>query len=76
MALTMLEGGIGCCQAARRTARRLPWRDYHQGNAQSGYSGHRESLRAIAEGLNQRQIPTAKGGRWSATQVMRVLDRQ
>jgi DNA invertase Pin-like site-specific DNA recombinase len=34
------------------------------------------SLRAIAEGLNQRQIPTAKGGRWSATQVMRVLDRE
>jgi hypothetical protein len=34
------------------------------------------SLQAIAEGLNQRQIPTAKGGRWSATQVMRVIDRQ
>jgi DNA invertase Pin-like site-specific DNA recombinase len=34
------------------------------------------SLRAIAAGLNQRQIPTANGGQWSATQVMRVLERQ
>jgi DNA invertase Pin-like site-specific DNA recombinase len=34
------------------------------------------SLRAIADGLNQRQIPAAKGGQWSATQVMRVLQRQ
>jgi DNA invertase Pin-like site-specific DNA recombinase len=34
------------------------------------------SLRAIAAGLNQRQIPTAKGGQWSATQVMRVMARQ
>jgi hypothetical protein len=33
------------------------------------------SLRAIAEGLNERRIPTAKGGQWSATQVMRVLER-
>jgi DNA invertase Pin-like site-specific DNA recombinase len=34
------------------------------------------SLRAIAEGLNERGIPTAKGSsQWSATQVMRVLDQ-
>jgi hypothetical protein len=34
------------------------------------------SLRAIAAALNQRGIPTARGdGEWSATQVMRVLDR-
>jgi DNA invertase Pin-like site-specific DNA recombinase len=34
------------------------------------------SLRAIAEGLNELGIPTARGtGQWSATQVMRVLDR-
>jgi hypothetical protein len=31
------------------------------------------SLRAIADGLNQRGIPTARGtGTWLATQVMRV----
>ena len=34
------------------------------------------SLRAIAAGLNERGIPTARGtGTWSATQVMRVLAR-
>jgi DNA invertase Pin-like site-specific DNA recombinase len=33
------------------------------------------SLRAIAEGLNELGIPTARGtGQWSSTQVMRVLD--
>jgi Recombinase len=34
------------------------------------------SLRAIAAGLNERGIPTARGGEWSATQVMRVIGRQ
>jgi DNA invertase Pin-like site-specific DNA recombinase len=33
------------------------------------------SLRAIAEGLNTRGIPTARGGKWSSVQVMRVLER-
>ena len=34
------------------------------------------SLRALADGLNARKIPTARGdGEWSATQVMRVLER-
>jgi len=33
------------------------------------------SLRQIASGLNGRRIPTARGGRWSAVQVKRVLDR-
>jgi len=33
------------------------------------------SLRAIAKGLNEQGIPTARGGRWSSVQVMRVLDR-
>jgi hypothetical protein len=33
------------------------------------------SLQAIADGLNERSIPTARGGQWSATQVMRVLAR-
>jgi hypothetical protein len=34
------------------------------------------SLRDIAAGLNERQIPTARGGKWSAVQVSRVLARQ
>jgi DNA invertase Pin-like site-specific DNA recombinase len=34
------------------------------------------SLRAIAAGLNERGIPTARGeGQWSSPQVMRVLER-
>jgi DNA invertase Pin-like site-specific DNA recombinase len=34
-----------------------------------------ESLRAIASGLNERAIPTSKGGAWSAVQVQRILTR-
>src|ERR1700675_4266019 len=33
------------------------------------------SLRAIAAGLNDRGIETARGGQWSAVQVMRTLAR-
>jgi DNA invertase Pin-like site-specific DNA recombinase len=33
------------------------------------------SLRAIAAGLNDPGIPTARGGEWSSAQVMRILDR-
>ena len=33
------------------------------------------SLRAIAEGLNDQGIPTARGGKWSSPQVMRMLER-
>ncbi|CAM3270672.1 hypothetical protein JHFBIEKO_4804 [Methylobacterium mesophilicum] len=34
------------------------------------------SLREIAAGLNERGIPTARGGEWSAVQVQRVIARQ
>src|SRR6516225_2290587 len=33
-----------------------------------------KSLRDIAAGLDQRGISAAKGGKWSATQVMRLLE--
>jgi DNA invertase Pin-like site-specific DNA recombinase len=33
------------------------------------------SLRELADGLNARGIPAANGGRWSATQVARVVGR-
>jgi len=33
------------------------------------------SLRAIATGLNEQGIPTARGGEWSSPQVMRILER-
>ena len=32
-----------------------------------------ESLRALAAGLDERGIPAARGGKWSPTQVMRLL---
>jgi len=31
------------------------------------------TLKAIADALNERGIPTARGGRWSAVQVSRVI---
>jgi Recombinase len=35
-----------------------------------------KNLRAIAAGLNNQGIPTARGqGEWTATQVARVLER-
>jgi len=34
-----------------------------------------KSLREIAESLNASGVATARGGQWSASQVMRVLDR-
>jgi Recombinase len=33
-----------------------------------------ESLRAIAAGLEERGIPTVRGGKWSAVQVARLLE--
>jgi Recombinase len=33
-----------------------------------------ESLRAIAAGLDERGIPAARGGKWSAVQVVRLLE--
>lgn len=36
-------------------------------------AGGASTLRAIAEVLNARGIPAAEGGRWSATQVQRVM---
>jgi DNA invertase Pin-like site-specific DNA recombinase len=39
-------------------------------------AGGKTSLRAIADGLNEAGIPTARGqGTWSAVQVQRVLAR-
>jgi DNA invertase Pin-like site-specific DNA recombinase len=38
-------------------------------------AGGAKSLREIADALNGRGIPTARGGEWSATQVARVMAR-
>ena len=50
----------------------------HLDAAADGEASHgATSLSAIAAGLNERKIPTARGtGEWSAVQVMRVLARQ
>jgi DNA invertase Pin-like site-specific DNA recombinase len=37
-------------------------------------AGGAESLRAIAAGLDERGIPAARGGKWSAVQVSRLLE--
>ena len=37
-------------------------------------AGGATSLRAIAAGLDERGIPAARGGKWSAVQVMRLLE--
>jgi DNA invertase Pin-like site-specific DNA recombinase len=34
-----------------------------------------KTLRQIAEALNASSVPTARGGQWSAAQVMRVIER-
>jgi hypothetical protein len=34
-----------------------------------------KSLREIAAGLNEASSPTARGGKWSAVQISRVLGR-
>jgi hypothetical protein len=33
------------------------------------------SLRKIADALNERSIPAARGGTWSAAQVLRIVQR-
>jgi hypothetical protein len=37
-------------------------------------AARRESLRAIAARLEERGIPTVRGGKWSAVQVSRLLE--
>jgi DNA invertase Pin-like site-specific DNA recombinase len=44
-------------------------------NIKEPQAAGKTSLRPIAEGLDEQGIPTARGGKWSSTQVMRVLDR-
>jgi DNA invertase Pin-like site-specific DNA recombinase len=56
-------------KAARRTADVLPVITEVQAAGAT-------SLRAIAAGLNERGIPTAQVGRWTATQVAGVLGRR
>jgi hypothetical protein len=63
------EGGIAILQkqARNRALDLAP-------TIQELHAGGCESLRAIAAGLEERGIPTARGGKWSAEQVARLLE--
>jgi DNA invertase Pin-like site-specific DNA recombinase len=56
-------------KASRRATDLLPM-------IESIRSDGNSSLRGIAAALNQRGVPTARGGEWSATQVQRLLTGQ
>ena len=63
------EGGIATLQkqARNRALDLAP-------TIQELHAGGCESLRAIAAGLEERGTPTARGGKWSAVQVSRLLE--
>jgi DNA invertase Pin-like site-specific DNA recombinase len=44
-------------------------------NHRRATGGRQNESRAIAAGLNDQAIPTARGGKWSSPQVMRMLER-
>lgn len=64
--------------AAARTAKAAEWRQNVLQDVLPVIADLREqaegavSLRQVAEELNQRSIPTARGGKWSAVQVLRL----
>jgi Recombinase len=58
-------------QRARAQARASDLADTVKGLQAAGC----ESLRAIATELDTRGIPAARGGKWSAVQVSRLLER-
>jgi DNA invertase Pin-like site-specific DNA recombinase len=56
------------CKAAKRAVDVLPFIQAIQAEGAT-------SLRQIASALNERKIPTARGGEWSAVQVQRLIGR-
>jgi DNA invertase Pin-like site-specific DNA recombinase len=74
------RGGRGSAAGRRRGTQAL--QDAARGRASDLASTIAElqatgatTLQAIADGLNAQKITTARGGEWSATQVLRVLRR-
>jgi DNA invertase Pin-like site-specific DNA recombinase len=63
---TRVSAAVRQAAAARRSADLLPVIAELQ-------AGGAASLRAVANGLNQAGFTTARSGKWTATQVMRVL---
>ena len=60
--------------AARREKARTRAADLAPIIAELRASGVVMTLRAIADGLNERGIPAARGGQWGITQVVRLLE--
>jgi hypothetical protein len=58
-----------------RTAESTDWAKDVRGIIGDIQAGGASSLREIAAGLNERAIPTSKGGSWSAVQVRRIVNR-
>jgi hypothetical protein len=62
--------------AAPSTAKLERLSEFFENEVTTGKLAGATSLRAIAAGLNEQGIPTARGtGKWSAVQVARVLER-
>jgi DNA invertase Pin-like site-specific DNA recombinase len=59
---------IRAAKASKRTSDLMPM-------IQAIQAGGATSLRQIAAVLNERKIPTARGGKWSAVQVQRLMTR-
>ena len=60
-----------CCSGGYNEAKR---RSESERFLQELRAAGRESLRAIAAGLEERGIPAARGGKWSAVQAARLLE--
>ena len=65
------RGILLLCLPGMRT-QQSDWRDVR---LMSAFGGKAERRNIATDGLNGKNIPTARGGAWSATQVMRVLKR-
>jgi DNA invertase Pin-like site-specific DNA recombinase len=60
---------------ASRTRESTEWAKDVRGIIVDIQAAGAKSLRQIAAGLNERTIPTSRGGAWSAVQVQRILTR-
>jgi DNA invertase Pin-like site-specific DNA recombinase len=61
--------------AESRVAKSAEWTKDVRGTIEDMQAKGAASLRQIAAALNAEQVPTSRGGEWSAVQVSRVLSR-
>jgi hypothetical protein len=67
--------GAGQAAAARAASARARERDAGVLDILRPLSSQGLTLAAMAAALNERGVPTPRGGRWTPTSVKRVLDR-